>query len=86
MVGRDVFEYVIGYSIRQGVDALGRGKKAMRHVSIVIHPREAGLKPYHVSFYRPESAPVRSVLDDGMSLVTQNTLMRPLYGLRTNTI
>ena len=38
----------------------------MRHVSILTNPREAGLKPYRVSVHRPESPPVRSILDDGI--------------------
>jgi hypothetical protein len=38
----------------------------MKHVSIVINPREAGLKPYRVSFHRPESMPVKSRLDEGI--------------------
>ena len=37
----------------------------MRHVSIEINPREAGLTPYHVRFTVEESPPVKSLLEDG---------------------
>jgi len=38
----------------------------MRHLSIGINPREAGLTPYHVRFTREESPPVRSMLKEGV--------------------
>ncbi len=37
----------------------------MHHLSMVLYPRHAGLHPFHVRFSLPESALVRSMLDDG---------------------
>ena len=41
-------------------------QKTMIHLSMVINPHEAGLHPYDIAFHRPESAPVRSLLDEGL--------------------
>jgi hypothetical protein len=41
-------------------------KEVLRHLSIVIDPRGEGLTAYRVSYQRPESPYVPSVLDDGI--------------------
>jgi hypothetical protein len=38
----------------------------MLTLSICLYLREAGLKPYRVAFQRHQSAPVRSMLDEGV--------------------
>ena len=40
--------------------------RRLRHFSIEINPREAGLQPYPVAFTREESPPVTSMLEEGV--------------------
>lgn len=40
--------------------------KPTLHLALVINPRAAGLHPYALVFHRPESAPVRSLRDEGI--------------------
>ena len=40
--------------------------RRLRHLSIEINPREAGLQPYPVAFTREESPPVTSMLEEGV--------------------
>jgi hypothetical protein len=37
-----------------------------RHLSLFLNPRDHGLTPYLVTFTQGESAPVRSMLEEGM--------------------
>jgi hypothetical protein len=38
----------------------------MKHLARELHPREQGLTPYRVAFRRPESHPLRSMLEEGV--------------------
>jgi hypothetical protein len=50
----------------EGLKERGRQSGApMRHLSTYLNPRAAGLTPHRVQFTLKESAPVRSILDEG---------------------
>lgn len=38
----------------------------MQHLATVLSPRAHGLTPYRVTFQRPQSPPLRSMLDEGL--------------------
>jgi hypothetical protein len=38
----------------------------MKHLARELHPRAQGLTPYRVAFRRPESHPLRSMLEEGV--------------------
>jgi hypothetical protein len=40
--------------------------RRLRHLSIEINPREAGLQPYPVALTREESPPVKAMLEEGV--------------------
>jgi|RhiMetdeSRZDD1v2_1073273.scaffolds.fasta_scaffold4456501_1 hypothetical protein len=40
--------------------------RRLRHLSEYLNPRDHGLTPHHIAFTLPESAPVPSMLDEGV--------------------